>query len=557
MSQTKILVIDDSATIRRLVDSHLSQEGYQVILAAGAEEGLAKANENQPDVILLDHQLPGTTGRQVCQQLIDSPTLCRIPVVVTSTLRKQAYAEYTDAANVVDSLPKPFTPELLKTTVSNALETGSLVVASQSEGSAVPEVIEALGDAALAGTFAAFGLRELVDFLNNGANRGALEIETQKERVWFYLEGGRIQAVIGSAVDPEEIAGTLPERLRDLAPVLSFTLSGQSSPQVTGLVDLLDKKVLDARMLRGLLRHQAAYLTRRCFEGMLKGFRFEADLLPAPLFQRIPLDISLPALLVEGASVMPESALPAEADNLVYVRRGIKGQNLDRSGLSAQHMRVLGCLDRPLGSAEIAGRLDMPRDEVRRVLYGLGLAEWVQSQIQADARFVIALETDPMAAEHLRQLFAAEGDGPYTGKVVRDRLAVQLLLKRSRPDALLLALDGEAERKLAGDLAGSKEQHGAKLIGVAPQEEETADEELAAQLHLDAVIRRPYEIDALVGTLDRLIAELSDAPGADASGALDTPGDAEAAKDSEHDEEQQDAAHDESTDVSLATSKDY
>src|SRR2546425_1024894 len=139
MSQTTILVIDDSATIRRLVDSHLSQVGYRVVLAAGAEEALARAAEIPPDLILLDHQLPGTTGYQVCRRLIQMPALRHTPVVVTSTLRKKAYAEYTNIPNVVDSLPKPFTPELLKTTVANALETGALVVQSQVEGTAVPE----------------------------------------------------------------------------------------------------------------------------------------------------------------------------------------------------------------------------------------------------------------------------------------------------------------------------------------------------------------------------------------------------------------------------------
>ena len=58
-----ILVIDDSATIRKMVDSHLSQEGYRVALAINGELGLEMARELIPDLILLDHQLPGTTGK--------------------------------------------------------------------------------------------------------------------------------------------------------------------------------------------------------------------------------------------------------------------------------------------------------------------------------------------------------------------------------------------------------------------------------------------------------------------------------------------------------------
>ena len=65
MSDKTILVIDDSATIRKLVDNHLSPCGYQVVLAPNAEIGLELAAEIHPDLILLDHQLPGTTGFEV------------------------------------------------------------------------------------------------------------------------------------------------------------------------------------------------------------------------------------------------------------------------------------------------------------------------------------------------------------------------------------------------------------------------------------------------------------------------------------------------------------
>ena len=137
---TTILVIDDSATIRRLVDSTLSRDGYSVILAPNAEDGIEMAGEHRPDMILLDHQLPGTTGFDVCQILIADPELSKIPVVISSTLRKRAYVEYADLSNVVDMLPKPYTEELLLTTVGNALDTGQMIVSSQADGTAIPRL---------------------------------------------------------------------------------------------------------------------------------------------------------------------------------------------------------------------------------------------------------------------------------------------------------------------------------------------------------------------------------------------------------------------------------
>ena len=274
MSTSTILVIDDSATIRKMVDSHLSQEGYRVVLAQNGEIGIEMAREIKPDLILLDHQLPGTTGLEVCRKIVQFPECRHIPFVVSSTLRKQAYSEYMDVPNVVDSLPKPFTPNLLKMAVANALETGAMIIASQTNGTAVPEVVGETDQPALSGDFRWVGLREVLDFLNNGRKSGMLEVETDRNRVCFFLKDGRIQGVVSPSFDPAQIAAQLPQNLNELSPLLQFTLSSGTSTRVDGLVELMDKKVLDPRLLRTLLRHQAAALTRYCFTSKPTCFSF-------------------------------------------------------------------------------------------------------------------------------------------------------------------------------------------------------------------------------------------------------------------------------------------
>ncbi len=62
MDSPLILVIDDSPTIRKLVECHLSQAGYRVAMAADADYGIELAGTIAPNLILLDHQLLGTTG---------------------------------------------------------------------------------------------------------------------------------------------------------------------------------------------------------------------------------------------------------------------------------------------------------------------------------------------------------------------------------------------------------------------------------------------------------------------------------------------------------------
>ena len=167
--------------------------GYSVVLAAGAEEGIARAVGS---AARLDH--PGSSiarydGRRSLYAAVERrESLRNIPVIASSTLRKKAYIEYADCPNVVDMLPKPYTAELLITTIANTLDTASMVVDSQRDGTAVPEVMEAVGDVALTGEFQHFSLRAVLDFLNNAHQDGVLEVEASHHRVWIHvsLEAG-------------------------------------------------------------------------------------------------------------------------------------------------------------------------------------------------------------------------------------------------------------------------------------------------------------------------------------------------------------------------------
>jgi hypothetical protein len=92
-------------------------------------------------------------------------------------------------------LPKPYNAELLTTTVANALDTGSLIVASQTQGTAVPEVIHEVGESELSGAFSMFTLREVIDFLNNGNKTGVLEVEGDGTRAWLSHRGRAFRAL--------------------------------------------------------------------------------------------------------------------------------------------------------------------------------------------------------------------------------------------------------------------------------------------------------------------------------------------------------------------------
>ena len=501
MSTSTILVIDDSATIRKMVDSHLSQEGYRVVLAQNGEIGIEMAREIKPDLILLDHQLPGTTGLEVCRKIVQFPECRHIPFVVSSTLRKQAYIEYMDVPNVVDSLPKPFTPNLLKMAVANALETGAMIIASQTNGTAVPEVVGETDQPALSGDFRWVGLREVLDFLNNGRKSGMLEVETDRNRVCFFLKDGRIQGVVSPSFDPAQIAAQLPQNLNELSPLLQFTLSSGTSTRVDGLVELMDKKVLDPRLLRTLLRHQAAALTRYCFTSKPTCFSFHPERTQPSLFSKVSIDTSLAGILVDGTLNCPPIKDATAGVQLGWIRNGLRGQNLDRAGLSATHIQLLSHLDStPRNTAELAVKSGMPCDEARAVLEGFLLAEWVKSETLTQTRTLIAYEPDASHGTLIRNLIDQSTNG-WTGNVVRDEFSLQLLLKRKTPDAVLIALEGEHELDLPKILQNSailQSRHPVVLIAPAA----TTSPPLAAALQSQILIRRPYSMTDILKAID-------------------------------------------------------
>jgi len=85
----KILLVEDSKTIRRENESALLNAGYQVICAEDGESALQMAQEQHPDLILLDMILPKMSGPEVLKHLKGEPATAEIPVVVVSSLSEK------------------------------------------------------------------------------------------------------------------------------------------------------------------------------------------------------------------------------------------------------------------------------------------------------------------------------------------------------------------------------------------------------------------------------------------------------------------------------------
>jgi signal transduction histidine kinase len=117
-----ILVVDDNAENRALAQAALEDEGYQVVLAAGGDEGIAAVETEHPDCVLLDVRMPGTDGFEVCAKIRQLPRGADTPVIFLTALRDVDTFDRALRAGGDDFLTKPVRPTELVVRVQAALK---------------------------------------------------------------------------------------------------------------------------------------------------------------------------------------------------------------------------------------------------------------------------------------------------------------------------------------------------------------------------------------------------------------------------------------------------
>jgi two-component system cell cycle response regulator DivK len=103
----RILYIEDHPAQSDIMKQMLEFSGYTVVLAMSGEEGIEKARESQPDVILMDLRMPGIGGIEAIKQLKQDPSVADIPVVVLSAWTSQRNREDAEEAGAAKFLAKP------------------------------------------------------------------------------------------------------------------------------------------------------------------------------------------------------------------------------------------------------------------------------------------------------------------------------------------------------------------------------------------------------------------------------------------------------------------
>ena len=121
-----VLVVDDNDANRLLVRTFLANEGYQIREADSGERALDLVRESLPDIVLLDVQMPGLTGYDVCQRLRSIPNGELVPVIMVTALREPTDKVAAADVGADDFITKPFSKIELVTRVRSLLRIKSL-----------------------------------------------------------------------------------------------------------------------------------------------------------------------------------------------------------------------------------------------------------------------------------------------------------------------------------------------------------------------------------------------------------------------------------------------
>jgi CheY-like chemotaxis protein len=120
---TRILVVDDSPTIRKVVSAILARHGYEASSASDGQHALDVLSDSERfDLVLLDFVMPRMNGYQFCRAVRAQDRLCTLPIVLMSAKSDKIREQFVQQTGAIDAITKPFDAQALVAVIENALK---------------------------------------------------------------------------------------------------------------------------------------------------------------------------------------------------------------------------------------------------------------------------------------------------------------------------------------------------------------------------------------------------------------------------------------------------
>jgi CheY-like chemotaxis protein len=118
----RILIVDDDEGQVEVLATRFKRQGFQTVTATRGRDGIKRAREDGPHLVLLDLRLPDIDGMQVCRELTDDPATCSLPVIILSGMERPDIIRRSRAAGCLYFVRKPYDPNALLVLVERALD---------------------------------------------------------------------------------------------------------------------------------------------------------------------------------------------------------------------------------------------------------------------------------------------------------------------------------------------------------------------------------------------------------------------------------------------------
>ncbi len=398
MAGEKILNIDDSPTVQRLIEMILSSQGYQVVLASDGEEGIAKAKSERPDLILVDFVMPKMNGYQVCKTLKEDEEFKTTPIILVTSKGDKVGSKFVDVLGISEYFTKPFQPDELLAKIREVLDKkaqeeaaaaaaaaakarlrqSAVPAAPASEAAPATQGLEAMiasvvkrllddfvttrlpelirkerggggagGGSSIRGNLASFRIIELMQMLSLQRKTGCLVITREGSNAEIYFKDGAVSfAGFEMNGSPGGVEGLLRKscRVADDGLQHAMRIAEMTGQPIDGV--LAQERLLDQKTFGACLRRQTESVVFKAMGWKDGEFTFDDTGTP-PLFAN-PVALKVDDLILEGTRRADEWVLiQQKLPNFSVIYEPLIGnaEELTRRGLSDVDLKIFALVD--------------------------------------------------------------------------------------------------------------------------------------------------------------------------------------------------------------------
>jgi len=416
-----ILVVDDSPTVRRLVELILTQHGFTVYTAEDGEEGLEVAFKTKPDAILVDFVMPRMNGHMFCKTLRETEGMEDTPIILISSKGEVVGQAFEEQFGVLHYFSKPFEPEDLLSKLDEVLGTGLSFPTVEAPPVIVPDTMSdvtapapdliplvqecidktmrsyfqkdfpllmknVLSDTlketglvkhdtlVMSGNISLIPLPDLLSFISNTNTTGRLSVFSQDVFGEIFLEGGQFVFATVSRKGVHHFLTDLicEEGKCDQVDLRAVIAEAQNSGEAIGQA-LVSKGMISEDELMRHLRAHAQDAFNDILEVQTGNFYLEQDSIPQNL-QDISYRAPLLNVLMEGLRVLDERAYAVAEyadESIIFIRLITNEDALESIQLTDSELMVFSIADGATPLSAIINRCVLSAPEVKRICYNL------------------------------------------------------------------------------------------------------------------------------------------------------------------------------------------